>query len=174
MAGTLVCVNSLPLSTECKDAVATLAGLRQPLALATVSVDRHRYEQTDAIHPSSFSAQPSVVPIESVPTGSRVGAINPQSWDYDDTFPEPDPYSWSRIDLVVSKDDGTIVDVELLRPDQWILDHDLFVGAELPIEVTELKVHGVAVVTAFHACPPIAAGEGEVVVVRMCHPHLVC
>jgi len=108
----------------------------------------------------------SLVPIESVPLGSRIGTKNPQSWDYDDSLPEPDSYSWSKIELTITRDDGVVIDVELLRPDQWILDNDVFVGSEIPIHVAELDVHGTATVTALSACPGLAAGDGEVVTGR--------
>ncbi len=92
------------------------------------------------------------VAIEDVPFGSRIGTVNPQSGDYDD--PTPDHHSWSKIDLTITREDGVVVDVELLRPDQWILDNDLFVGSEIPIHIEELEVHRTATVkTRLVLCP---------------------
>ena len=106
------------------------------------------------------------VPIQQVPLGSRIAAVNPQSWDYDTSLPEPDAASWSRIELTITRSDRAVVDVELLRPDQWILDRDLFVGTAIPLRIEELRVHGVATVTALSACPDLAWGNGECVTGR--------
>jgi len=106
------------------------------------------------------------LPIEKVPLGARVTTTNPNSWDYDDSFPDPDRYSWSKIDLTVHREDGAVVDIQLLRPDQWILDHDLHVGSELPIHIEELEIDGNASVTALNACPDLADGDGEVITGR--------
>lgn len=53
-----------------------------------------------------MSGATGLIPIESVPLGSRIGTKNPQVWDYDDSLPEPDSYSWSKIELTITRDDG--------------------------------------------------------------------
>ncbi|WP_182866046.1 hypothetical protein [Stieleria mannarensis] len=74
-------------------------------------------------------------------------------------LPDPDRNSWSKIDLTITRDDGVVVDVQLLRPDQWILENNVFVGSAIPIHVQELDVHGTATVNALSACPELALGR---------------
>ena len=59
-----------------------------------------------------------------------------------------------------------VVDVQLLRPDQWILENNVFVGSAIPIHIEELDVHGTATVDALSACPDLAFGGGECVTGR--------
>ncbi len=54
------------------------------------------------------------------------------------------------------RNDGGIVDAELLRPRWWIEQHNIVAGKLLPMNIEELQVHGSAIVTAVDECPDIA------------------
>jgi len=64
------------------------------------------------------------------------------------------------------KTDGGIIDAELLRPRDWIASSNLEVGSIFKVFSTELELNGVAEVTAISPCPPLSAGDGEVVTGR--------
>jgi hypothetical protein len=101
-----------------------------------------------------------------VPLGGRVPTRNPRRWEYDDSLPEPDEATWAKLSLTVQRNDGGLVDAELLRPRAWIELHGLRAGELLPLHLAELEVSGPALVTAIEACPPIASGAGSVVTAR--------
>ena len=61
------------------------------------------------------------------------------------------------------RNDGGIVDAELLRPRWWIAHHKIIAGKLLPMNIEELQVKGSAIVTSIDDCPEIAGGEGRVV-----------
>jgi hypothetical protein len=64
------------------------------------------------------------------------------------------------------RNDGGIVDAELLRPIWWIAQHGIQAGRHLPMHIEELQVQGSALVTAVENCPEIASGDGSVVTAR--------
>ncbi len=33
-------------------------------------------------------------------------AVNPQTWDDDDSLPDPDRNAWPKVDLTITRDDG--------------------------------------------------------------------
>ena len=68
--------------------------------------------------------------------------------------------------ITVERSDGGKVDAELIRPRSWILESGLCAGRMLPLNLPELEVSGLALVTAIDNCPPIAGGEGSVVTAR--------
>jgi hypothetical protein len=70
------------------------------------------------------------------------------------------------LSITVERSDGGIVDAEIIRPRSWILESGLCAGRMLPLNLPELEVSGLALVTAIDDCPPIACGEGSVVTAR--------
>jgi hypothetical protein len=70
------------------------------------------------------------------------------------------------VSITVERSDGGIVDAEIIRPRSWILASGLCAGRMLPLNLPELEVSGLALVTAIDDCPPIADGEGSVVTAR--------
>jgi hypothetical protein len=70
------------------------------------------------------------------------------------------------VSITVERSDGGKVDAELIRPRSWILESGLCAGRMLPLNLPELEVSGLALVTAIDNCPPIAGGEGSVVTAR--------
>jgi hypothetical protein len=101
-----------------------------------------------------------------VPIGSRVPTKNPNRSEVDPQ-PEPDQASWAKLSITVERSDGGIVDAEIIRPHSWILESGLCAGRMLPLNLPELEVSGLALVTAIDDCPPIAGGEGSVVTARL-------
>jgi hypothetical protein len=70
------------------------------------------------------------------------------------------------VSITVERSDGGIVDAQIIRPRSWILESGLCAGRMLPLNLPELEVSGLALVTAIDDCPPIAGGEGSVVTAR--------
>jgi hypothetical protein len=104
-------------------------------------------------------------PTESLPIGSRVPTKNPNRSEVDPQ-PEPDQATWAKVSITLERSDGGIVDAEIIRPRSWILESGLCAGRMLPLNLPELEVSGLALVTAIDDCPPIACGEGSVVTAR--------
>ena len=107
-----------------------------------------------------------LVPIEEVPLGARVPTKNPKPWEVDESLPEPDQETWAKVSFTVERPDGAVIDAELIRPLEWIRANGIQVGHLLPLNIAELQVTGVALVTAIEACPMIACGQGSVVTGR--------
>ena len=100
-----------------------------------------------------------------MPIGARVPTKNPNRWEVDPQ-PEPDQATWAKLSITVERSDGGIVDAEIIRPRSWILANGLCAERMLPLNLPELEVSGLALVTAIKDCPPIADGEGSVVTAR--------
>ncbi|XZE18180.1 polymorphic toxin-type HINT domain-containing protein [Pirellulaceae bacterium SH449] len=133
-----------------------------PLRVEGLAVKNHLHHPT-----SPLALQTSLhIPIEQIPLGARIPTKNPKPWEYDDSLPEPDQATWAKVSITMHRNDGGIVDAELLRPRWWIAQHNIVAGKHLPMNIEELQVHGSAIVTAVDECPEIASGEGSVVTAR--------
>jgi hypothetical protein len=93
-------------------------------------------------------------------TAVTVPTKNPNRSEVDPQ-PEPDQASWAKLSITAEGSDGGIVDAEIIRPRSWILRNGLCAGRMLPLNLPELEVSGLALVTAIDDCPPIADGEGS-------------
>jgi hypothetical protein len=109
-----------------------------------------------------------LLPIEQVPLGARVPTKNPRPWEFDASLPEPDQATWAKLSLTMFRDDGGVVDAELIRPQAWIRQHGIEAGQLLPMHIEELQVRGSVLVNSIGPCPVIATGEGSVVTARFC------
>jgi hypothetical protein len=109
-----------------------------------------------------------LIPIEQVPLGARVPTKNPRPWEVDASLPEPDQATWAKLSLTMVRDDGGVVDAELIRPQAWIRQHGIEAGQLLPMHIEELQVGGSVLVNSIGPCPVIATGEGSVVTARFC------
>ena len=70
-------------------------------------------------HLASSSARTQ--PIETLCVGDRVLAHNPEvSQSERDTFVEPDWTEWLHLSLAMPKADGSLLEIELLRPESWV------------------------------------------------------
>jgi hypothetical protein len=106
-----------------------------------------------------------LIPIQEVPLGARVPTKNPRPWEVDGV-PEPDTDSWVKISLIINRNDGGFVEIEMLRSVAWIQANSISPGRFVPFNLPELQVSGHAFVTALDECPPIASGVGSVVTAR--------
>ena len=156
--GTLVTVSSLPGQSSSTESLWS-----QPHWLDEPS------QETPWLAPERYATVATrtqlQVPIESLPIGSRVPTKNPNRWEVDPQ-PEPDQATWAKLTITVERSDGGIVDAELIRPRAWILENGVCAGRLLPLNLPELEVSGLAIVTSIDDCPPIASGEGSVVTAR--------
>ncbi len=74
---------------------------------------------------SSIKATPSLAtrPIEQIQVGDRVSARNPEISDEQrSTWVEPNWDQWVQLSLMMPKDDGSELTIELLRPESWVLN----------------------------------------------------
>lgn len=160
--GTLVTVSELPYSASRQEAIwSGSLDWADDFSGAAVSL---LAEPDSAVG----TRQHLQIPIEQVPLGARVPTKNPRPWEYDDSLPEPDQATWAKVSVTMYRNDGGIVDAELLRPRWWIAQHGIQAGQYLPMHIEELQVQGSALVTSVEDCPEIAPGEGSVVTARFC------
>ncbi len=82
--------------------------------------------------------KPLHTPIERVPLGSRVATKNPRPWEFDGSLAEPEQGSWSKIDFVLYRSDGAIIDVQMLWPDAWLIENEIETGRAVPLVFEEL------------------------------------
>ncbi|XZE19121.1 polymorphic toxin-type HINT domain-containing protein [Pirellulaceae bacterium SH449] len=105
--------------------------------------------------------------IETVAIGSRVAGENPRPWEYDGEFSEPDSATWSLARFSLQKEDGSWIDVEMIRPAEYWEQQGAVPGELTYVEFPELEASGLAKVTSIEPCPPIASGTGQVVTARI-------
>lgn len=85
---------------------------------------------------------------------------------HDFAYGEVNP-SWRQIDFRVYYKDGSVVDVEALRPQSWIDSRGFKVGSRIDLNLPERPLLGRATVTAIGDCPCIDIGDkndGELVI----------
>jgi hypothetical protein len=104
--------------------------------------------------------------IENVALGERVPDQNPRPEDYDFSLRDVDQETWRQIDVRLRRKDGNVMEMQLLRPVEWVKNLNLRVGGEFKLILSEFEVDGNAVVTAIGRCCEIAGGEGSVVTGR--------
>ena len=117
---------------------------------------------------TATTSRPSLptIPIERIRPGDWALAHNPELSDEerwgpgDGLRPEGNPDGWRLISMRLQKDDGGYVDIELLRPLEWIERHRVEVGGQVDVELTELGGAGWAEVFNIRACPPIGPPPG--------------
>jgi hypothetical protein len=156
--GTLVTVSSLPGQSTSPDSLWSNPSWLDEPSQETPWLASDRYA-------SVATRKELQVPVESVPIGARVPTKNPNRFEVDPQ-PEPDQATWAKLSITVERSDGGIFDAEIIRPRSWILANGLCAGRMLPLNLPELEVSGLALVTAIDDCPPIADGEGSVVTAR--------
>jgi hypothetical protein len=146
--GTLVTVSSLPGQATSTDLLWSDPSWLDEPSQETPWLAPERYA-------SVATRSQLQVPIESVPIGARVPTKNPNRSEVDPQ-PEPDQASWAKLSITAEGSDGGIVDAEIIRPRSWILASGLCAGRMLPLNLPELEVSGLALVTAIDDCSPIA------------------
>lgn len=104
-------------------------------------------------------------PIEQIRPGDRVLAHNPERSDDDEErdLPDPNGSTWRLLQLELTAADGHRVDIQLLRPVQWIEEYSAVVGGTVWLDLEELGAVGHAKILTISPCPPIQPGEGRIV-----------
>jgi hypothetical protein len=97
---------------------------------------------------------------------ARIPTRNPKPWEFDDSLPDPEQATWAKISFTVERKGGGVVDAELIRPLDWIESSGIKAGHQLPLNIAELQVVGLAYVTSVEPCPEIASGDGSVITGR--------
>ena len=104
--------------------------------------------------------------IEEVTLGSRTVGENPNRDDYDLSFGQPDENTWRQVHMQLDRDDGVVVDIQLLRPIDWIEASGLYAGGEYHVDLPHTSAKGLARVLEIGPCPWLASGDGNLVIGR--------
>jgi hypothetical protein len=88
-------------------------------------------------------------------------------WDQLDADVDAD--TWRQINLVVTNDQGSRSEVDLLRPVSWLSAHQANVGGRIYLSMPEMGVEGYGEVISIGNSPEIASGPGCVVTGRFRH-----
>ncbi len=118
---------------------------------------------------TSATAGPSLptIPIERIRPGEWALAHNPELTDeerwaaeQDEFGPVEAPDDWRLVSLRMEKPDGGDLQIELLRPVDWLHWYEVQVGEEIDLDLEELGADGPATVLAIHRCPQILPRPG--------------
>jgi len=101
-------------------------------------------------------------PIQDARVGDRIVGRNPIREQAD--LVEPDPATWRKISLFMTKESGLGLWMDLLRPLTWIEEHNAKPGRTIFIDLYEMGAVGDAEVTYVGPCPKIQPGTGTVVI----------
>jgi hypothetical protein len=104
--------------------------------------------------------------IEEVTLGSRTVGKNPNRDEYDLGFGLPDENTWRQIHMQLDRDDGVVVNIQLLRPIDWIEASGLHLGCEFHVDLPHTSATGIARVLDIGPCPMLAGGDGNLVIGR--------
>jgi hypothetical protein len=105
----------------------------------------------------------TLVKIEDIQLGQRILTKNPIQ---DEALYESanDGFSgWKQISLEVRHASGSVVDVDLLRPMEWIERNNVTVGQRFSFELTEIEIDGYGVVRSIFDAPDVDPGLGSVI-----------
>jgi hypothetical protein len=108
----------------------------------------------------------TAIPIEAVMLGQRVPTRNPMCNEDYSTAKDNNYFGWKRITLEVCHANGSIVDVQLLRSEDWIERNGLRAGERFDLLVTEIELDASAFVVSIEDGPEVLPGEGAVVTGR--------
>jgi hypothetical protein len=117
-----------------------------------------------SVHATSASSSEKRLvtkPIEDVRLGDRLVGRNPIREQAEGV--EPDPATWRELSLYMQKESGLGLWIDLLRPLEWIDEHNAQRGSTIYIELPEMGAVGDAEVTYLGPCPEIKPGKGTVV-----------
>ncbi|MBL6707630.1 MAG: hypothetical protein ISQ06_16085 [Planctomycetaceae bacterium] len=105
--------------------------------------------------------QLSTKPIDAIHLGDNVPGVNPgESADlaFGTTV---DPESWRHIRLTGQHSSGALIEIDLLRPQSWLAEHNAEEGAVIPVEFGRIGIVGPVRVDSIQECPEIRAGPGK-------------
>jgi hypothetical protein len=109
------------------------------------------------------------VAIERVPIGHRALGRNPLRDQVDLDLPDPDPATWRLVRLQMIKANGYPLDIELLRPLDYLDLIGATPGGTIDLDLAEMGACGPAEVLSIGPCPPIPPGRGAVITGRFVH-----
>ncbi len=127
------------------------------------------------IPPQQKSAAHSLLArsIETIRVGQRVLGNNPELTDADRAQfgLEPNQATWRKLHLRMVKlaDAKKTLDIELLRPLEWIKSTGARPGGTIQLNLREFGAEGPAKVLMIEPCPPIGLGQGSVVTGTFAH-----
>jgi len=128
-------------------------------------------QSTTPVATKSVSTQPAKCPIDQIRVGMRVLAHNPEvSIEERSGFVQPSSEIWRFLKLEMTKPDGGILKIEMIRPSEWLEASGAKVGSEIQLDLKELGADGAALVQEILPCPEIQSGEGQVVTATFQHP----
>lgn len=108
--------------------------------------------------------------IEKIRVGDRVLAHNPEVSEQERAnWQEPDWTRCKRLLLEMDYGEGTL-HVDLIRPEEWLVEHGARTGGTVELDLPEMGAQGVASVVAVMPCPEIEPGAGQVVTATFAHP----
>jgi hypothetical protein len=155
--------------------IASLAPAPWEVALCSVASEAaSEYEwlfgQSDQDGGSHETSNRSTLAIEEVTLGSRTVGENPNRDDYDLGFGLPDENTWRQVHMQLDRDDGVLVDIQLMRPRDWLDSVGLTEGVEFHVSLPHTSVSGIARVLEIGPCPLIGGcGTGENGLCFVCH-----
>ena len=173
--------SSHPAATTCVAAAWWLTAACAVLLLCGLA-SAFRFTGTfGSITHNGLQSQPqssSTRSIESLRVGQRVLAENPDSKATESTGDTAvDPATWRCVRLQARERwlDGTedVLEVETLQPPEWLREHDVSVGRQVPppVDLVEMGLPKDlrATVISVDPCPPIEHGQGRVVLSTVSH-----
>jgi Bacterial EndoU nuclease/Pretoxin HINT domain len=101
--------------------------------------------------------------IDQLHVGQRVWVERPETTRDESIGDDVDPATWRKLVLRSQKRDGSIADIELLRPETWLVDNEAAVGGQVYVKVPECGIDSWAEVLDIQPCPQIQSGPGRVV-----------
>ena len=112
------------------------------------------------------------IPIEQIKVGMRVPARNPEISDEERAkFVDPDQETWRFLKLELEKSPVKILEIEMIRPLQWLEKHNANqIGDTIFLDMEELGARGHAKILELGPCPTIQPGPGQVVISTFAHP----
>lgn len=107
--------------------------------------------------------------IRDIRIGERVLAHNPEVTNQERRQAiEPDS-SWRHLQLEMKKADDSVLKIELLRPQEWVVSHNAYAGTTIYLDLEEMGASGPAKVVSISRAPPLAKGPGQVVTGTFSH-----
>jgi len=86
--------------------------------------------------------------------GERLLGKNPIAAEVDEFVPDIIPNQWRQLHLTTHKANGKRLDMQFLRPLDWIKSNGAELGATIDLDLPEFG----AKVVSIKACPPIKSG----------------
>jgi hypothetical protein len=105
--------------------------------------------------------QLSSKPIESIYLGDNVPGVNPGEADDLAFGTTVDRESWRHVRLTGQHSSGALIEIDLLRPQSWLHEHNATEGAVIPVEFGRIGIVGPVKVESISECPEIRAGPGK-------------